>query len=88
MENGRSRVSERLMRAAESIQACSRIIREESVSSGCDGRSSTAWDHYIRGTWPIEETSKPITRYVPQQDVAALVRQLNESGMKISRCPL
>ena len=70
---------ERLMRAAESMQACSRIIREANAfRQDAMERSSTAWDHYIRGTWPIED-QQTRTRYIPQQDVAALVRQLNES---------
>lgn len=70
---------ERLMQAAESMQACSRIIREANAfRQDAMERSSIAWDHYIRGTWPIED-QQTHTRYVPQQDVTALVRQLNES---------
>jgi len=70
---------ERLMRAAESMQATSRIIREANAfRQDAMERSSMGWDHYIRGTWPIED-QQTHTRYVPQQDVTALVRQLNES---------
>jgi hypothetical protein len=70
---------ERLMHAAESMQATSRIIREANAfRQDAMERSSMAWDHYIRGTWPIED-QQTHTRYVPQQDVTAVVRQLNES---------
>jgi hypothetical protein len=70
---------ERLAQAAESMQACSRIIREANAfRQDAMERSSMAWDHYIRGTWPIED-QQTHARYIPQQDVNAVVRGLNES---------
>jgi hypothetical protein len=70
---------ERLRQAAESMQATGRIIREANAyRQDAIERSSMAWDHIIRGTWPIED-QQTHTRYVPQQDVSVLVRQLNES---------
>lgn len=70
---------ERLRQAAESMQATSRIIREANAfRQDAMERSSLAWDHIVRGTWPIED-QQTHTRYVPQQDVSVLVGQLNES---------
>ncbi len=71
---------ERLMRAAESLQACGRIIREVNAArQDAIERSSIAWDNYIRGSWPAEE-QQTHSRFIPQQDVAAAVRQLNQSA--------
>jgi len=69
----------RLMQAAESMQATARIIREANgFRQDAMERSSIAWDHIVRGTWPIED-QQTHARYAPQQDVSAVVRQLNES---------
>ena len=70
---------ERLQRAAEAMQATAQIIRgANAFRQDAIERSSMAWDHIVRGTWPIED-QQTHTRYVPQQDVSILVRQLNES---------
>ena len=70
---------ERLRQAAESMQATAQIIRgANAFRQDAMERSSMAWDHYVRGTWPIED-QQTHTRYIPQQDVSILVRQLNES---------
>jgi hypothetical protein len=70
---------ERLMRAAESMQACSRIIQAANAfRQDAMERSSLAWDHIVRGTWPIED-QQTHSRLIPQQDVSVVVRSLNES---------
>ncbi len=41
-------------------------------------RSSIAWDNYIRGTWPVEDTRTGARATAPL-DVNPIVRQLNEA---------
>ena len=70
---------ERLMNAAQSLQRCGQIIREANAyRQDAMERSSMAWDHIVRGTWPIED-QQTHSRIVPQQDVSVVVRSLNES---------
>ena len=70
---------ERLMNAAQSLRECGRIISEANAfRQDAMERSSMAWDHYVRGTWPIED-QQTHARYISEQDVNAVVRQLNES---------
>jgi len=70
---------ERLMNAARSLQQCGRIIQEANAyRQDAMERSSMAWDHIVRGTWPIED-QQTHSRLIPQQDVSVVVRKLNES---------
>jgi hypothetical protein len=70
---------ERLRNAAQSLQQCGQIIREANAyRQDAMERSSIAWDHYVRGTWPIED-QQTHSRLIPQQDVSVVVRKLNES---------
>lgn len=70
---------ERLMSAARSLQQCGRIIQEANAyRQDAMERSSMAWDHIVRGTWPIED-QQTHSRLIPQQDVSVVVRTLNES---------
>ena len=71
--------TERLMNAARSLQQCGRIIQEANAyRQNAMERSSIAWDHIVRGTWPIED-QQTHSRLIPQQDVSVVVRKLNES---------
>jgi hypothetical protein len=70
---------ERLMNAARSLQQCGRIIQEANAyRQDAMERSSMAWDHIVRGTWPIED-QQTHSRLIPQQDVSVVVQKLNES---------
>jgi len=70
---------ERLMNAANSLRECGRIIQAANAfRQDAMERSSMAWDHIVRGTWPIED-QQTHSRAIAQQDVNAVVSKLNES---------
>lgn len=70
---------ERLMNAANSLRECGRIIQAANAfRQDAMERSSIAWDHVVRSTWPIED-QQTHSRYVAPQDVNAAVSKLNES---------
>jgi len=70
---------ERLMNAANSLRECGRIIQAANAyRQDAMERSTIAWDHVVRETWPIED-QQTHSRYVAPQDVDAMVRKLNET---------
>ena len=70
---------QRLLNAANSLRECGRIIQEANAfRQDAMERSTIAWDHIVRSTWPIED-QQTHSRYVAPQDVNAIVTKLNES---------
>jgi len=70
---------QRLLNAAQSLRECGRIISAANAfRQDAMERSSIAWDHVVRGTWPIED-QQTHARYIAPQDVNAIVQKLNES---------
>ena len=71
---------QRLNQAMQSMQACSRIINEVNANrQQAMDRSVRAWDNYIRGTWPVEDTQTH-TRYNAPLDTNPTVQRLNEAA--------